>query len=111
MGTGKIKREDADAIVDKLHRRWKAKRTHVYDAYALIVSSSVCIDRHHVIFVRRDDGCFMCFDDDRIEEIGSLSDVRSEIAERGNDASIRLLVYRRKSPETSRSLPSEASRD
>merc|ERR1712113_912119 len=60
--SSKIKREDADAIVDKLHKRWQAKRTHVYDAYALIVCSNVCIDRHHVIFIRRDDGCFMCFD-------------------------------------------------
>merc|ERR1712060_344726 len=85
----------------------------MYEVHAVIVCLETSSSKQHIIFARRSDGVFMCYDDERVEEIGPISEVRAEIADRTGGMSpprVQMIVYQRKGPDDVKNEPLQLSR-
>lgn len=95
--------EQGKELLERVGARQQRNCLHMYDVHALVIYIGRGEVGHYVSFVRQSDGCFLCFDDEHVSELPDVASVREAIASRGTDehpASVRTLVYRRRT-ETS----------
>lgn len=99
--------EPAQALLAKLSDRHRRHHVHMFDVHAVIMYIGKGLVGHYVAFIRQPDGAFLSFDDERITEHADTGQVRQAIADYGsgaNPASVRTLVYHRRSWEDSHPL-------